>query len=189
MPVKSIDAAARMPAGLLLVWLLTVGGLTYNTALADGRLAGDAGEVLNVQLQGGVLKGLAAADAAVRLTTPTGDVHATLADAEGRFRFTGLSAGLVRVETAHAGRVLRLWDAAAPPSAAEAVRLITADAAVDSATVVRGQSSPAGTVVCCEPTVWDRCRAAGGSAKWFVLAGIGAVAIIELAEDEPAASP
>lgn len=89
----------------------------------------------DVALAGGVLSGRVLDDAGLPLATEVrvrsagGPVRTAAADAQGRFRFEGMTAGVCVVEAGGRGRPLRLWQAGAPRHAAAEVVLVVGDAA------------------------------------------------------------
>ena len=166
-----------------------VRAIALAAAVAATGTAAEAGDVLNVRLREGTLRGVTTPGAEVCLATLGGETVRVRAGEDGQFAFTGRSADVARVSDGRGSRVVRMWPAQAPPRATAGVDLRTPEE------VVRGQSvcPPACSCGRCGGpdcrTPGQRClahaRGAAGTAKWFVITGIAAVAIIELAEDDP----
>lgn len=98
--------------------------MTVDVSLAaDGVLRG---YVVNAQ-------GVPRPEVEVHLTSPAGNVVATVSDAKGRFGFRGLAGGSYQLETEYGVVLCRAWAKAAPPRSAATLLL------VHDAAVARGQ--------------------------------------------------
>ncbi len=135
-----------------LAWMALVGMCLPIPALAAGPIStptADVGspqfEVRDVELaQGGLLVGqlldermqpMAGADVAI--STGGHTVVATQTDAEGVFAVAGLRSGVHQITAADAAQNCRFWGpGAAPPRAAQGVRIVAGDG------IVRGQWGP-----------------------------------------------
>lgn len=132
----------RRTVVLVLSWMLVMLPLQQvlaanpNLAADPQGMAASAVTVRDVALHaGGILQGQvvdpqghpcpALAVAIAKLGTTPATPASARTDAEGKFQFTGLTAGVYRVETAAGGSICRLWAPnTAPPAAAPAALVV-----------------------------------------------------------------